>query len=133
MKKNGILNSKISSVLSNLRHTDRIVIGDAGLPVPNNVQEIDISLKLGVPSFIDVLTEIEKDMKIEKIVLADEIKTGNLSQLEAINDKLGMADEAVEFVTHEEFKKLTADAKVIIRTGEETPYSNIILQSDVIF
>ena len=133
MKKNGILNSKISSVLSNLMHTDRIVIGDAGLPVPNNVQEIDISLKLGVPSFIDVLTEIEKDMKIEKIVLADEIKTGNLSQLEAINDKLGMADEAVEFVTHEEFKKLTADAKVIIRTGEETPYSNIILQSDVIF
>lgn len=133
MKKNGILNSHISKILSDLRHTDRIVIGDAGLPVPNHVKEIDISLVLGVPAFIDVLTEIEKDMKIEKIVLADEIKTDNAAQLENVTNTLTLPEEAIEFVSHEEFKDLTTDAKAIIRTGEETPYSNIILQSDVIF
>ena len=32
-----------------------------------------------------------------------------------------------------QFKQLTKHAKVIIRTGEATPYANIILQSGVIF
>lgn len=36
-------------------------------------------------------------------------------------------------VSHEQFKELTANAKVIIRTGETTPYANVILQSGVIF
>ena len=75
MKKNGIINSEISKVLSYMRHTDTICISDLGLPCPENVTYIDISLKMGVPSFIDVLEEVSKDMKIECIVLAEEIKT----------------------------------------------------------
>lgn len=133
MKKNGILNSQISRVLSTLRHTDQIVIGDAGLPVPTDVAEIDIALKLGVPTFIEVLEEVLKDVKIEKIILADEIITNNPKQLESVKELIHLEDEAIEFVSHEDFKGLTADTKVIIRTGEMTPYSNIILQSDVIF
>lgn len=133
MKKNGILNSPISRVLSTLRHTDQIVIGDAGLPVPDHVEEIDISLKLGTPTFIDVLEEIEKDMTIEKIILADEIKTENSDQLENIMNLLKLTDDSTEFVSHERFKELTMNTKAVIRTGEITPYSNIILQSNVIF
>lgn len=133
MKKNGVLNSLISSVLSDLRHTDQIVIGDAGLPVPDNVKEIDVSLKLGVPTFIEVLEVIEKDMKIEKVILANEIQEDNSSQLENILKMIHLEDEAIEFVSHEQFKELTALTKAVIRTGEKTPYSNIILQSDVIF
>lgn len=133
MKKNGVLNSQISHVLSELRHTDQIVIGDAGLPVPEHVKEIDISLKLGTPTFIDVLEVIEEDMKIEKIILADEIKEENPTQLSNILKQIQLDDEAVEFVSHEAFKELTKNAKAIIRTGEMTPYSNIILQADVIF
>lgn len=133
MKKNGILNSQIARVLSTLRHTDQIVIGDAGLPVPNGVEEIDIALKLGVPTFIEVLEELLKDMKIEKVILADEIKTENSDQLQDVMKLIQLDDGAIDFVSHEHFKELTANTKVIIRTGEMTPYSNIILQSDVIF
>lgn len=133
MKKNGVLNSQISRVLSDLRHTDQIVIGDAGLPVPDNVKEIDISLKLGVPTFIEVFEEIEKDMKVEKIILAEEIKSENPEQLTDITHLINLTDESFEFVSHEEFKELTSKTKAIIRTGEMTSYSNIILQSDVIF
>lgn len=133
MKKNGILNSPISQVLSALRHTDQIVIGDAGLPVPNHVKEIDISLKLGVPTLVEVLEEIIKELKVEKIILADEIKTENPHQLENIKELINLTDEATEFVSHKRLKEMTADTKAIIRTGEMTPYSNIILQSDVIF
>ena len=39
----------------------------------------------------------------------------------------------IHYVSHEEFKEKTAYTKAIIRTGEATPYSNIILQSGVLF
>ena len=57
MKKNGILNSDISRVLSYMGHTDRICIGDCGLPVPDSTERIDLALKFGQPSFMDVLKD----------------------------------------------------------------------------
>ena len=131
MKKNGILNSAISKLLSDLGHTDQITIADAGLPVPDSVKKIDLALKLGTPSFIEVLEEVLKDMAVEKVILAEEIKVDNESQLDAIHQLVDTNE--VEFVSHEAFKKQSGQSKAIIRTGEATPFSNIILQSNVIF
>ena len=47
MKKTGIINSAISKVLSDLGHTDRIVIADAGLPVPAGVPKMDLAVHGG--------------------------------------------------------------------------------------
>ena len=80
MKKNGILNSEIAKVLTDLGHTDQITIGDAGLPVPNGVKKIDLALALGEPTFIRTLEEVLKDMAIEKVILAKEIQTDNPNQ-----------------------------------------------------
>ena len=131
MKKNGILNSDISKVLSDMGHKDFICIGDCGLPVPQGVKKIDLALKFGEPSFIDTLKEVYNDMHVEKIILAKEIKTKNKEQLKAIEQLFGKID--IEFVSHEDFKKKTCYAKAIIRTGEITPFSNIILISNVCF
>lgn len=131
MKKHGILNSDIAKVLADLGHTDQITIGDAGLPVPSGVKKIDLALKLGEPKFIDVLAEVLKDMEIEQVILAEEIKAQNPDQLVAVSALIG--DTEVAYVSHEEFKRQTGRSKVVIRTGEATPYSNIILQSNVIF
>lgn len=131
MKRNGIINSEISKVLSYMRHTDLICISDLGLPCPDNIKTIDLSLKLGSPSFIDVLSEIIKDMKIERIILAEEIKDNNK---EVYNKILSMFENiSIEYVSHNNFKQKTSDCKAIIRTGEATPYANIILQSACIF
>ncbi|WHA09997.1 D-ribose pyranase [Enterococcus montenegrensis] len=132
MKKNGILNSEITKVLADLGHTDQITIGDAGLPVPHGVAKIDLALKFGLPSFNDVLLAVLSDMAIEKVVLAEEIKTQNAQQLQAVLKALPKGVEIV-YVSHTEFKKQTQNSKAVIRTGEVTPYSNIILQSAVIF
>lgn len=131
MKRNGIINSEISKVLSYMRHTDLICISDLGLPCPDNIKTIDLSIKLGSPSFIDVLSEIIKDMKIERIILAEEIKNNNK---EVYNKILSMFENiSIEYVSHNNFKQKTSDCKAIIRTGEATPYANIILQSACIF
>ncbi len=132
MKKNGILNSEISKVLSDLGHTDQITIADCGLPIPDGVKKIDISIKLGVPSFQEVLDVILEDMKVERVILAEEIKSINTTQNEETIEKLDSNTE-VDYISHEDFKKLTKLSKVVIRTGEASPYSNIILQSGVIF
>lgn len=73
MKKQGILNSHISKVLTDLGHTDTIVIADIGLPVPSGVPKIDLALKLGVPSFQEIVEIISEDMVIEKVIVAEEL------------------------------------------------------------
>lgn len=133
MKRQGILNSDISRVLSYMGHTDCIAIGDCGLPIPDEVERIDLALAFGVPTFMDTLKVVKQDMEIEKIVLAEEIKTANPKVLAEIEELFKGEDIEVEYVTHVELKKQTKDCKAVIRTGETTPYANIILQSGCIF
>ena len=133
MKKQGILNSDISRVLSYMGHTDCIAVGDCGLPIPDEVERIDLALEFGVPSFMDVLRVITKDMKVEKIVLAEEIREQNPKILGEIKELFAGQELETVFVSHTELKKQTMECKAVIRTGETTPYANIILQSGCIF
>lgn len=133
MKRSGILNSDISRVLSYMGHTDRIAIGDCGLPIPEDVERIDLALTFGEPKFLHVLELVLADMKVEKIVLAEEIKEQNPTVLQGIETLLAGQNVEVEFVPHTEFKAQTHDCRAVIRTGETTPYANIILQSGCIF
>lgn len=135
MKKNGILNSDISRVLSRMGHTDRIAVSDCGLPVPEGTERIDLAVTFGNPSFMDVLKAVANDMKIEGIVLAEEIKTQNphiLEEIKVLFDKFETGF-TIEFVPHTRFKEMTKDCRAVVRTGETTPYANIILQSGCIF
>ncbi|WP_459502458.1 D-ribose pyranase [Bacillus sp. C1] len=131
MKKHGVLNSEIAAVLASLGHTDTIVIADCGLPIPDGVKRIDLAVELGKPSFLDVLQVVLDDMAVEKLTLAEEITVNN----EEVNREIeaSLNEVAFEYVSHEEFKELTRQAKAIIRTGEATPYANIILHAGVIF
>ncbi|ONI39796.1 D-ribose pyranase [Candidatus Epulonipiscium fishelsonii] len=131
MKRNGILNSEIASVLAYMGHTDYICIGDCGLPIPDGVKRIDVSIKKGVPSFASVLKEVALDMVIEEIILAQEIKEQNPTVLNEIKEIVG--NVKITYVLHEEFKQQLKAAKAVIRTGECTPYANIILKSNVNF
>lgn len=133
------MNSDISRVLSYMGHTDTLAIGDCGLPIPNTTERIDLSLEFGRPSFLEVLKPVSNDMKVEKIVLAEEIKENNPQVLKQIQELFKEAEAEsgqkieVEFVSHQELKKRTETCKAVIRTGETTPYANIILQSGCIF
>jgi D-ribose pyranase len=131
MKRHGILNSHISKVLADLGHTDFIVIADAGLPIPEGVAKIDLALTAGTPSFQDVVDAVVDDMVVEKVIFASEIEDVNGKTANLLTQKF--SDVTMEQISHEEFKQRTKQAKVIIRTGEITPYANCILQSGVFF
>ena len=127
-----MLNSAIAKVLADLGHTDTIVIGDCGLPVPAGVQKIDLALKPGTPSFMEVVTEVAKNMVIEKVEIAGEMEDRN-PQVFAAMKALFPTEQWLVDVDHEAFKEATKKAKCVIRTGEITPYANVILHSNVFF
>ena len=139
MKKGVLLNSEVSYIISRLGHGDSIVIGDSGLPVPDNCKRIDLAVSRGIPSFLEVLDAVLAEQRVEEIVLAKEIKEMNpviyegiISRIKEIENNEGYKVKITE-VSHEEFKILTKGSKAIIRTGECTPYANILLKSGVVF
>ncbi len=131
MKKIGILNSEISHLIATLGHTDSIAIADAGLPIPDNVKRIDISLVKGIPSFLETINAVLIEMEVEEFILAEEIKEKNPEIEKEILKILG--NKKMKYLPHEEFKQNLRNCKAVIRTGEASPYANIILKAGVIF
>ena len=131
MKKGRFLNADILEVISKMGHMDEIVIGDAGLPIPDGVRRIDLAIVPGAPEFILVLRELLEVYACEGYMLAEEIHEKNLEIEKQIKELLPEAEG--RYVPHKAFKEATKHAKAVIRTGECTPYANIILRSGVIF
>ena len=131
MKKTDVINSELLTVIANMGHMDWLSIGDAGMPVPMGTKKIDLALSKGLPSFQQVLKNILTELEVQKIYLAEEIKTQNPEQLSEI--KKTLPNVAIEYVPHTQLKKDLAKAHAFVRTGEMTPFSNIILESGVTF
>ncbi|WP_026702143.1 D-ribose pyranase [Salibacterium aidingense] len=131
MKKQGMLNGPISNVLAQLGHTDTVVIADCGLPVPPGVEKIDLALTLGTPSFLETLDAVLEDMEVEDFTFSQEIMENNTILHDAVLEKT--EETRIHYLSHEEFKKETQHARAIIRTGEATPFANVILKAGVIF
>jgi D-ribose pyranase len=131
MKKIGILNQPLSAVVAGLGHMDTMVIADAGLPIPAETQRIDLALTEGIPTFLDTLSTVLMEMQVERAIVAEEMLEVSPSVYEAIVDLLG--DVPIEVVTHLILKEQTRSARAVVRTGEFTPYANIILVAGVVF
>ncbi|MDG2954991.1 D-ribose pyranase [Bisgaard Taxon 10/6] len=139
MKKTTILNAQLSYTVATLGHTETLTVCDAGLPISDSANRIDLALTQGVPGFLETLYAVTSEMFVERAILAAEIKEKSPEILTALLAHLSqLAVEQgnqipVEYVSHEAFKQLTHDSKGIVRTGECSPYANIILVSGVPF
>jgi D-ribose pyranase len=133
VKKNGILNRDLSRVIACLGHTDQLVICDSGLPIPREKEVVDLALTANMPRFVDTLEVVLQELQVEKAIIAEELEPlGN-----GVYDRLTELLDGVpiEAVPHERFKELTRGdgTCAIVRTGEATPYANVILVSGVTF
>ena len=131
MKKRGILNAQLSYLLAALGHKDLFMIGDAGMPIPEGVEVVDLVLTAGVPTFKQVLDAVLDEVQVEGYYLAHEIKEFNPELEEYI--KAGLPEAEVEYMPHEDLKKFSAKCRFAIRTGEFSPYPNVILRAGVVF
>lgn len=139
MKKSTLLNSDLSYLTATLGHTDEITIADAGLPIPPLVQRIDLALTQGTPGFIQTVEVMLQESQIDGVIIAEETKVispdMHAQLIEVIqHDARRMGRETkVTYVSHDEFKRCTAQSRAVIRTGECTPYANVIFQIGVTF
>jgi len=139
MKKNALINADLSYLVATLGHTNEITICDAGLPVPASTQRIDLALIPGVPTFIATVKAILGEMQIEGVVLAEEFATVSPELHAALLDVIANEEQltskaiAINYISHEDFKQRTQQSKAVVRTGECTPYANVIFQSGVVF
>ncbi len=131
MKKRGLLNAPLSRVVAEMGHGDLLVIADAGLPIPSSVPRIDLAVRPGLPSFLEVLDAVLEELHVEKAIIAMEMVDRSPALYAAVQQRLGALP--IERVPHEAFKAMAAGARAVVRTGECTPYANVILVSGVIF
>lgn len=139
MKKGRLLNAELSYVIARLGHTDTLTIADAGLPIPAGPQRIDLALTPGTPNFMQVVQAVTLEMQVESALIAEEIKQHNpqlhselLAVLEALQQHQGNVI-AVRYTSHEQFKQQTQRSQAVIRSGECSPFANVILSAGVTF
>ncbi|THD30910.1 D-ribose pyranase [Pantoea sp. R102] len=139
MKKGRLLNAEVSHVIARLGHTDTLTIADAGLPIPAGPQRIDLALTPGTPEFLQVVEVITQEMQVESALIAEEIQQHNpqlhsqlIAVLEALQQHQGNVI-SVRYTSHEQFKQHTQRSQAVIRSGECSPYANVILSAGVTF
>ncbi len=133
MKKQGILNAHLSKIIASMGHTDKLVICDSGFPIPRSHEAVDLALSANVPRFVEALKAVLGELNIEEAIIAEELEERNHSLYRELSSLL--AGAPIKRVPHEEFKGLAAadGNTAFVRTGEATPYANVILVSGVTF
>jgi len=128
MRPDGLWHPELVSYVAAMGHGEEIVIADPGLPVPG-VPRIDLVWRAGEPAFLPVLTAVLEELVVEAAFIAEEATDPAL--LAGLRN--GLADIPTEQIPHDELKRRVRAARVVVRTGETTPYANAILRCGVPF
>lgn len=127
MKRGGILHPGLCHLLASAGHTDYFTVCDRGFPVPQGPERIDLALVDGVPTVLDVLRAVHAEWSIDRLLIAHEmmeISPERVDELRTLLDGVPL-----EPVSHLELKRLAADARATVRTGDTSPYANVIVVS----
>jgi D-ribose pyranase len=129
MKKAGLLNAQALRVVGSMGHTDLLVVCDAGFPCRLNVERIDLAVSANIPTLPQVLDALLHELCVEEVFAASETRTvapDRFAELERI-----FAPLSITTMSHADLKQRSVSARAVIRTGDFTPYSNVIVRSGV--
>jgi D-ribose pyranase len=118
-----LLNPEVAALIRRVNHTQMLLVADRGFPVPPLPHVIDLSLTADVPTVLQVLEAILPDLPADRLIVADEQRAASPERWE--RHQQGVLH--LEDVPHLEFKRLAARAVGCIRTGDSTPYANVLL------
>ncbi|KQR50862.1 hypothetical protein ASF88_16680 [Leifsonia sp. Leaf336] len=128
-----LFNQRLAAVVTGLRFDELIVIADAGLPVPAGVETLDLALTYGKPSVAEVLSVLVDELVINEVLVAEETARVNPTVTAAVEQLTEPAGITVRAVPHDDIEVLIRRAKLIVQTGETTPYGNVILSGGLDF
>ena len=133
MKKSGILHSELARIVAGMGHGDKLVICDSGFPIPHGKPVADVVLTVGVPGLIQTLKVVLQELHIEGAILAEEADKRSPAMVTNIQGEIGGVP--LKKIPHEGFKEFCRNEPNVsfVRTGEATPFSNVILVAGVVF
>ncbi len=126
MQLSGLIHADLVGALAGLRHTDLFAISDSGLPVQPGVPVIDLGVVYGLPGFVSVLRPVLATVDVEAAWVSKDIESQNPDILRVLEEHV-----SPERLDHEDFKSRVEGCRFVVRTGEATPYANVILRSGV--
>lgn len=127
MKRGGILHPGLNRILAETGHTDLLTICDKGFPVPLGVERLDLALVDDIPSVLDVLRAVHGEFIIDRIIVAEEMKEASPERFEALRREF--PDIRIMEVPHLRFKEICPESRAVVRTGDTTPYANLMIVS----
>ncbi len=128
MIKRGLLNPQLLALLARVRHTNSLVIADRGFPFWPGIETVDLSLVDGVPTVLQVLAAVRENHHFTEVCMAKEFALENTGATRTAFHA-ALAGLKVKSEPHVEFKRRVPGAIGIIRTGDTTQYSNLVLVS----
>jgi D-ribose pyranase len=126
--KTGILNPAISSLISRVRHTNRLVLADRGFPFWPQIETVDISLVDNIPRVLEVFNAIRANFSIGRVFMAEEFLANN-EMLVRNSFERALSEVTVVFEPHDAFKTRVPGAIGLIRTADTIQYANMIIES----
>ena len=129
MTARGILNPHLLSLLARVRHTNTLVVADRGFPFWVGIETVDISLVDDVPTVLQVLNAVRANFTVGQAFMAEEFLAHNPPDTHAAYTRAFDGVELVYEPHDARFKPRVPQAVGLIRTGDTTPYGNVILKS----
>lgn len=124
-RSNKILNVKLTAAVTGLRWGEAIVIADAGLPVPEGVETLDLSICAGKPVMEDILPLMKESLTVDRVIVASEMEKVNKEKFDYVKN---LWPEQFETMGNLEWEEtILPKAKLVVLTGETSPYGNVIL------
>jgi D-ribose pyranase len=129
VRRDGLWHPRLLAILAAAGHGDLVVIADAGLPIPRGVETVDLVWRRGEPGFLPVLEAVADECPFEQATIASELSD------RALRDRVTavLAGAPIDEMAHEQLKALSRDATVAVRTGDVTPYANLVLRCGIPF
>lgn len=121
---NKILNTRLTAAITGLRWGEIIVIADAGLPVPDGVEVLDLSICEGKPVLEDILPLMKECLIYDRVMVATEMEKANPAKFAYVKEMFSDKFETMGNLDWEE-QHLTR-AKLVVLTGETSPFGNVI-------
>jgi D-ribose pyranase len=130
MRRNGILNVKLSRAISEMGHDDILLVTDAGYPMAYDDRVIDLALCPGVPDLVTVLRAIRQEMWVEEYHMIEDAKENNPNAWNGVAEVFPDAKASTRPNSwfHEDGYR---GAKYIVRTGAWMPWGNVALVSGI--
>ncbi len=127
MKKSGLLHPALLAAIGSLGHGDEFLVCDAGMPIPPAVTRIDLAYRAGDPAFLDVLRAIVAEVVVEHVFVANETDPALIFEIETVTGR------PAGLIAHDDLKHRSATSRFAVRTGEFTPYANVIIVAGAAF